>query len=177
MLIVLLVGGGIFFMRRNKTDQASITPTPNFQTPTDMPTETPVEEVDVATFNVKVLNGTTVAGLAAKVQGQLETAGFTVSSIGNADRKDYQQVVIQAKTSVPTSAIDKLKEAIGTTYTFAEQEELDDTEEDNIVVILGMKVTASPTSAVKPTSGVTGTPATTQGAVTPTTTLTPTPTP
>lgn len=174
ILIVLLIGGGVFMMRRgDSAEQVTITPTPFVETPTEMPTEEPVEEVDKSTLNVKVLNGTAVAGLAAKIETALKEAGFTVSSIGNADKKDYQQVVIQAKTSVPTSIIDELKTALGTTYTYGVQEELDDTEEDDIIIIMGTKSAISPTSTQKTTPAVTSGATPTMGSGSPT----PTPTP
>ena len=171
-IIAALIIGGTMIARRNKTSEATITPTPSFVEPTEEPTPTPEEEADIATFNVKVLNGTSTAGLAAKVKTQLETAGFTVSSVGNADKKDYQQVVIQAKTTVPSSVTDTLKATLAKTYPVSSSvEELDDSDEDDIVVIVGMKATATvaPTATqVKPTTAVTGTPTVTQALSTPT---------
>jgi len=172
-IVAALIIGGSLIARRNQSSQATITPTPNFVEPTEEPTPTPEEEADIATFNVKVLNGTSTAGLAAKVQKQLEDVGFTVSSIGNADKKDYQQVIIQAKSTVPSTVTDTLKTTLGKTYTVGSVEELDSSEEDDIVVIVGIKVTATiaPTATqVKPTTAtsVTGTPTVTQALSTPT---------
>jgi len=174
-VVAALIAGGAILIQKSRSSQAIITPTPSFIEPTQEPEPTVEEDVDISTFKVKILNGTSVAGLAAKVQKQLEDVGFTVSGIGNADKKDYQQVVIQAKSTIPSSAVDKLKEAIGGTYTFGTQEELDDSEENDIVVIVGVKQTpVTPTSIqVRPTASATTAPTSAQTTPTPT----PTPTP
>jgi len=169
VVLFLLIGGGIFMSRRG--GEPTPTPTPEIFQPQEEPTQVPEVEVDISTFKVKVLNGTAIAGLAAKVQASLEEAGFTVSGVGNADKKDYQQVVIQAKESVPASAITKLKDELAKTYTVGTQEELASDNEDDIVVIVGTKTPPTPTAgAVKPTTATTP-------AATATVTITATPTP
>lgn len=177
VLVVILLGGGVFMMNKNKTNKAMISPTPIAELPVEEPTETPEVEVDIATLKVKVLNGTTVAGLAAKAEAVLKTAGFTVTGIGNADTKDFTQVTIQKKTIVPTSVIDKLEAALSPTYTFGTTEDLDDTDENDIIVILGTKnVPTVPPTTPKPTTASTVTTSPTSTQTTPTSTLTPTPT-
>ena len=177
VLVVILLGGGVFMMNRNKANKAIITPTPSAELPSGEPTPTIEEEVDISTFQVKVLNGTTIAGLAAKVETTLETAGFTVSGIGNADTKTHTEVTIQKKTTVPASVIDKLEAALGSSYTIGPSEDLDDTDENDIIVILGSKVVPTTAPTVKPTTASTITITPTTTVTTPTPTLTPTPTP
>ena len=174
-VVAALIAGGAILIQKSRSSQAIITPTPSFIEPTQEPEPTVEEDVDISTFKVKILNGTSVAGLAAKVQKQLEDVGFTVSGIGNADKKDYQQVVIQAKSTIPSSAVDKLKEAIGGTYTFGTQEELDDSEENDIVVIVGVKQTPVTPTSIQVTPTASATTAPTSAQTTPTPTPTPTP--
>lgn len=177
VFLVVLIGGGVFMINRNRANnKATITPTPNTSLPTEMPTDIPEEAVDISTFQVRVLNGTTIAGLAAKAETALKSAGFTVSGIGNADPKDHTQVTIQKKSTVPSSVIDTLETALGSTYTFGPSEDLDDTDENDIIVILGTKnVPTAGTVTIKPTTGtVTSTPTTTQTTSTPTPSPTPT---
>lgn len=45
-------------------------------------------------ITVRVLNGTSVAGLAGKVADELEELGFNVEEVGNADRRDYTTTAI-----------------------------------------------------------------------------------
>lgn len=173
VLLLVLGGGGFFIAKRGSAPTP--TPTPEIFEPVEEPTVAPEEEVDIKDLKVKVLNGTAIAGLAAKAQTALEEAGFTVSGVGNADKKDYTEVVIQAKEKVPSSVLNKLKEELEKTYTVGENETLDADNEDDIVIILGTKaqptVTAGadkkPAATTAPTAGATTTPATT---------ITPTPT-
>ncbi len=180
VLLLLLVGGGFYISKRGGNTP---TPTPEGMIPvsTEAPTETPAEQnVDVSKFKIKVLNGTAVSGLAAKMQTALEKAGFTVSGTGNADTKDFQTVQIQAKQTVPTSVISKLKDEIGKTYTVGPDKALDSSDENDIVVILGTKSLPTATPGTKlsvtpaPTGSLTATPApTATSAPTPTQTKTP----
>jgi LCP family protein required for cell wall assembly len=55
----------------------------------------PPAMVDPATVSVEVLNGSGVSGLAARAKGELETAGFTVTGVGNADSSDHAQTVVR----------------------------------------------------------------------------------
>ncbi|MGY1825129.1 MULTISPECIES: LCP family protein [unclassified Blastococcus] len=55
----------------------------------------PPEAADPADVSVAVFNGSGTSGLAATAQGELEDAGFTVVSTGNADSSDYAQSEIR----------------------------------------------------------------------------------
>lgn len=180
VILLLLIGGGVYMAKRG--EEPTPTPTPEVEAPQEVPTEVPQEAVDISTFKVKVLNGTAVAGLAAKMKTALETAGFTVSSTGNADTKDFQTVEIQAKSTVAASVLSKLKEEIGKSYSIGTEKSLADSSEDDIIVILGTKSQPTATPSAKsttpaPTTSLTKTPTPTPPAGgSPTPTLTPTPT-
>lgn len=45
-------------------------------------------------FTIEVRNGTTVTGLASQMSDKLENAGYRISGIGNASRRDYEKTVI-----------------------------------------------------------------------------------
>ncbi len=182
VVVLLILGGGGFYMMNRGGEKPTPTPTPEFTAPQEQPTATPEVAPDISKFKVKVLNGTPVAGLAGKMKTVLETAGFTVSGTGNADTKEYQQVEVQAKSSVPASVVSKLKDEISKTYTVGSDKTLADSDENDIVVILGTKSQPTPTASAKsttpvPTKSVTKTPTPTSSTVTPTVSLTPTPTP
>lgn len=78
--------------------------------PTTVPTEKPV---DLKAFKISVLNGSGIRGKAADVKTTLESAGFTVSTTGNADRSTYTKTQISAKKEVSEEYLEKLKTELG----------------------------------------------------------------
>ncbi len=81
------------------------TPVPKASS-TPAPTTKPV---DTSAYTVSVLNGSGIVGKAAEVKSSLETAGFKVSSVGNADRNDYTNTQIAAKKSVDKTYLASLE--------------------------------------------------------------------
>lgn len=121
----------------NNQSTATVIPTPLpsiILTPP--PTSTPVAS-DTTQYKIEVLNGNGVEGNAAKVQIILEAAGFNISSIGNGDRKDYQKTIIQAKKTVSKDFLDKLKSFLEKTYVVDDIKELKESEEFNIILVIG----------------------------------------
>ncbi|MBI4080139.1 MAG: LytR C-terminal domain-containing protein, partial [Candidatus Levybacteria bacterium] len=83
--------------------------------PTEAPS--PTEKVlDLSLYSIRVLNGSGVSGQAAKVQQVLEDDKFTVASIGNAEKSDYTETVIQVKKTVSKEYIQKLKDLLKDYY-------------------------------------------------------------
>jgi hypothetical protein len=117
-LIGLAVISGISYLMPDQkeslkvvnTDDANETPQPTAE-----PT-TPPEEVDLTAYAVEVLNGSGTTGEAAKVKALLETAGFKVGTVGNADTSDYTKTVVSAKKSVNQQYLHKLMEELKKTY-------------------------------------------------------------
>lgn len=72
-------------------------------------------------------------------EGLLEEEKFTVSSIGNGDRLDYQKTIIQAKKTVPKEFLDKLKDFLDKSYVLDNIKELDESEKFDIIVIIGIE--------------------------------------
>lgn len=58
-------------------------------------------QVDTGPYDVQVLNGNGVAGAAGAVGDQLEAAGFSVLSIGDADTKDYPVTTVLVPAGSP----------------------------------------------------------------------------
>jgi LCP family protein required for cell wall assembly len=52
------------------------------------------QEISEQTIRLQVLNGNGVSGAAAEMAQTLESEGFVVADIGDADRKDYSQTII-----------------------------------------------------------------------------------
>lgn len=100
------------------------------------PIQTP-EALDVGKYKIEVLNGSGLPGEAAKAKDLLEEEKFTISSIGNADRLDFQKTVIQVKKTVPNEYLDKLKGFLEKSYILDDTKELNDSEEFDVIVIIG----------------------------------------
>ena len=111
-------------------------PTPT-QTPTPSATPTP-EAPNLSEYSIVVQNGSGIGGEAARLQNQLDEAGFTVSDIGNADASDYEQTVIRVKNGTNSAFLTALREELAKTYVVADgTEDLPEDEEADAVVIIG----------------------------------------
>jgi hypothetical protein len=89
-------------------------PTPTAPPPTVKPTEKPV---DLAVFTISVLNGSGISGKAADEKTALTTAGFKVTSTGNADKNNFTKTQIAAKKSVNPAYLAKLEDELKKSYT------------------------------------------------------------
>jgi hypothetical protein len=145
VVIFLVVVGG-FFLARNffsANKQAStpeITPTPTeYQFPTDTPSPVispaekteevtvtpaakavnpvdPLTRLDKSTLSIEVQNGSGEAGVAGKGADTLKEFGYKISSTGNADNFNYQDVTIKVK-STKSRFLALLKKDLGFSYT------------------------------------------------------------
>lgn len=103
-------------------------PTPPSTTPTSKP-------IDLSEYSIKVLNGTSTSGVAAKVKTDLESQGFKVQSIGNAESTDFTKTEILAKAKVDKRFVDKLKEVLSKTYNVGNPSSLASGEADVVIKI------------------------------------------
>lgn len=141
-LIVTAFVIGLFIFKKsvtksNEEKQRSSVPSP---TPAEESPISPVptqEEVDISAHTIEILNGSGIAGEAARVKTALEQEGFTVVSIGNADQSDYENTMIQTKKDSPQAFIGMLKSVLEKTYVLDETEELSKQEESDVRVIIG----------------------------------------
>ena len=102
--------------------------------PTSTPTEVPV---DLTKYSIKVLNGSELEGEASKLKDALEKEGFTVSAIGNASESSFLETVIRTKTEVDEAYLEKLKTFLLKTYKLSDVEELEESADDDIEIIIG----------------------------------------
>lgn len=138
-IIAVVLLGGIFAYKQGvfkaiKINVPVATPTPT-ATPTPEPTATP----DLTKFEIEILNGSGVTGEASAQKLNLTAAGFTISSVGNADNSDYTDTIIKAKTEVDKSFVAKLKSTLESSFTSVIGQTLDDTSSVPVIVILGTK--------------------------------------
>lgn len=99
------------------------------------PAEPPAPEINFSLLSVRVLNGTTIPGLAKLWKDRLEEGGFAVKETGNAAARDYQGMTIEYKPTA-ASAISRIKEiAAKNTLTVTKEEVVEGT--SDITVIIG----------------------------------------
>lgn len=158
ILVVFFLVRGLFFGSSKQEEAPSITPTPTeYQFPTDVPELSPTvtedEEVtpttksvnpvdastglDRSTLSVEVKNGSGVTGAASKGSEALKGFGYKISSIGNADNEDYENVIIQVK-STKSNFLALLKKDLGFSYTVGSTSaDLDSSSTADALVIIG----------------------------------------
>lgn len=103
---------------------------------TSTPTPTEVS-VDLTKYSITVLNGSEIEGEASKLRNSLEEEGFMVSSVGNASESSFLKTVIRTKTEVDEAYLEKLKTFLLKTYRLSDVEELEDSADDDIEIIIG----------------------------------------
>lgn len=140
MLVTFVLGlvffAGIYYAVSHKNDLMSFinraTPTVT-QAPVEVtPTEVPI---DLKAYSIRVLNGTSTSGLAAKVRDELNASGFNVVSVGNADEDEFQETKISATDKVKKAYLDKLKAELGKSYRVGEVETISTGAADIIVTV------------------------------------------
>jgi len=133
-----ILGGVVFYQKGVNSIKVEETATPSATaTPQASPTSSPSGTVDISKLKVSVLNGSGIAGEAGKVKALLETAGFTVTSTGNAATYDYTKTIIKAKSTVDAATLKKVKDALFETYLVGENQTLTASSATDIQVIVG----------------------------------------
>lgn len=107
--------------------------------PTSAPSTTPTETVvDKKAYTISVLNGSGRGGEAAKAKTLLEEEGFIVDSVGNAERSDYSDTIIQARSTVASSYLEELTKTMKNgSYDIAEPEVLTEKGKADVVITIG----------------------------------------
>jgi len=125
------------------TDTPTPIPTEGAEKPTVTPTAKKVNPVDSATgldrsaISIEVQNGSGVTGAASKGSDILKSFGYKVSSIGNADNENYENVTIQVK-STKTNFLALIKKDLGFSYTIGSASaDLDSSSTADALVIIG----------------------------------------
>ncbi len=135
-----ILGGVIFYQKGVNTIKVEESPAPQATiAPANTPTPTPVStsSANISKFDVAVFNGSGTAGEAGKVKDILTTAGFTVTSTGNAATYDYTKTIIKAKSTVDASVVQKLKDALSKSYVVGDSQTLSSSATTDIQVVVG----------------------------------------
>lgn len=121
ILILGLLMGGIYAYLRGLNKLNNPTPSPTPIATLASPTPTPADkQTDLTKYLITILNGSGIAGEAAKVKDILEEAGFKVGSTANAKTYDYAKTEISTKTTVEADFVKSLATALGKTYQIAD---------------------------------------------------------
>lgn len=146
-ILIALAGGGLFYFREEvikktvKQDEPSLKPSPSIRvvvsvTPSEA-TESASVKIDFSKYGIKVLNGSGISGEAAKVRDVLEEEKFVVEEIGNAESTDIKETIVKVKKDVSKEFLTKLKEVLKKTHFLGLDETLDESEDEDIVIIIG----------------------------------------
>ena len=124
LLLGLLLGGVFAYYRGlngiNKPSPKS-SPTPAASAIPSNPTPTPqAKKIDLTKYAITLLNGSGVAGEASKVKTLLETAGFKVSSTGNAKTYDFEKTEISVKSGIEADFVKSLVSTLSKSYQLAD---------------------------------------------------------
>jgi len=119
--VVLAIGVSLIFLVKGPGSLPFMAPAPT-PTPTEapVPTPTPAAELTRADITVSVLNGGGTPGAAGKMKEFLESKGYTVDSVGNADEYTYTETTVNAKSGKEKAA-DLVKEDLASDYTVASE--------------------------------------------------------
>jgi hypothetical protein len=108
-------------------------------TPTPKPTIDPVDKetgLDRSEISIEVLNGSGVTGAASQASDTLKSFGYNISSVGNAETTDYENVTIKIKSN-KSNFLDLLKKDLGFSYTIGSSSAdlADDSSADALVIV------------------------------------------
>ena len=147
IIILLLIGGAVIgatvYLLQNQFNfpgqPAEASPSPVAQitesTPEPTPTPAPLERSE---FKVRVLNGTTEAGIAKKVLDKMKELGYQTDRAGNAPKQDYAQTVIRVKEGDSTISAQLTKD-LAPDYEASIAPDLDSDANVDAEIILGEK--------------------------------------
>jgi len=147
VVIIAIAGGGLYYFRqevmlKSLEKKEEPTPTPSQisepeESKASDATESAEIKADPSQYSIKVLNGSGTAGVAAEVRDILEEADFIVEDIGNADASNYEKTIIRAKENVSKEFLDVLREELGKLYLLDENETLEESEDVDVIVVIG----------------------------------------
>ena len=104
LIVLVIIGALVFafvrgigpFSQFQKTSEEEVSPTP-FVLESPTPEATVGASLDKSEPKIRVLNGSGKAGTASSVKDFLESKGYKVASIGNAQNYDFSQTVLRFK--------------------------------------------------------------------------------
>ncbi len=153
LIFLIIIGAIVFAFFRGIGPFAAISPFATKVSPTPVespvaasspidqpsPSSSPTSSVDKSAVKVRVLNGSGVTGKAATVKDLLETAGWKVASIGNADDSSFKDTEVKTKDKAKDYLEVIIKDLSDKYSAVAAKGSLDSTASADIEVIVGSK--------------------------------------
>ena len=142
ILILAVFGGAIYFrseiMSKIKQFNApkEVPNTTIEPTPTPTPTPIPVER---GQYKVRVLNGTTTAGLAGKLADKLKGLGWLIDKTGNNSDQTVEESIIRAKPNIPDFVIEGMMGDITDYQAGSSSAALKTTDKADLEIVIGKK--------------------------------------
>ncbi len=173
LLAILAIGAlGVFLIIKGiSSGESSGEPSPSattlgfVKTPSPTPTAESQSEVDKATVDIQILNGTGIGGEAKFLQTKLEALGYKKIEAGNADKTTYEDTQVTFSSEVPESVVKEITQLLESTYKKVTAK-TSKTLKVDVQIITGLR------SGQTPKASASATPA-----ATPSSTSSPTPTP
>ncbi len=94
--------------------------------------------LDKSALKIRVENGVGVAGMASKAKAQVESYGYKVSEVGDADKTGYQKTVLKLKAS-KKDFLDLLKKDLSEKYDLEVSQDLPESKGYDVLLIIGNK--------------------------------------
>ena len=148
LIFLIIIGAVVFSFFRGigpfeaispftKTDNPSPSASP-FAVSSPIAESSPAAvDLDRGEISIRVLNGSGVSGAAASARDFLEGLGWTVDSVGNADRDDYKKTEVRFKED-SRKFEDLILEDLGENYdAMASSDDLEASSSADIEVIIG----------------------------------------
>jgi hypothetical protein len=141
----VIVGGIIYFNSKvSKTppaeEKVEVVAPPAEEKPEEREEVAEEEEVSLADYSVRVLNGSGIPGESSKVKDTLSDAEFEDIDTGNADSYDYEQTEVSLKEGTPEAVYTAIEEALSGQYDVVKSETtLDEDSSFNVIVIVGTR--------------------------------------
>ena len=151
LIFLIIIGALVFAFFRGIGPFAAISPFVSKASPTPSPSpfveSSPIVEsspsssptLDKTSVKVRVLNGSGTTGKAASVKDLLETDGWKVSSIGNADSSDFKTTEVRVKDSAKSFEDAIIKDLSSKYSAGPSKDSLQSTDSADIEVIVGAK--------------------------------------
>jgi hypothetical protein len=136
-LLGALLGGIVYYQKNTASFTKPETTVVTVQE-TPATTASPAPTADLTKYEVKILNGSGIAGEAGRAQDLLEKAGFSISSVGNAPSYSFTKSVIQVSSDVEEGFVTKLSESLSEDYQVdTKTQAVPASSEDKVIVIIG----------------------------------------
>lgn len=139
VIILIVIGASAYFLRGKFMGGSSApSPSPLEEVPVSESTPAPAPSLDRSKFTLRVLNGTSKAGLAASVSAKLKDLGYKIEKTGNATNSAFPRTLLRVKGDA-TDLIAQLVKDLTPDYDASQGGSLKSADTSDAEVIIGTK--------------------------------------